>query len=141
MIDIENKVIDTIEQALIDSGITATVSSTFIETPSDFPWVYGREMGNSTYKGTLDTSLFEHHANIDFRWEVYSNKTSGAKTEVKEILNIIDLAMQKMKFTRSSYSFIPNIDRSVTRAYADYSAVVQQGFTEEGNVIHRMYRG
>lgn len=140
MIYIENKVIDTIQTALLSASISATVTSEFDPSPAEFPHVYARETGNSTYRRTQDTSLLEHHATVRFRVEVFSNKTSGGKEEVKTILNVIDLAMQNMKFTRTSSNFIPNYDRTITRAYADYTAVVQEGVGKDGNTVFQMYR-
>lgn len=140
MIDIENKVIDTIENAITSAGINADVTSEYVDSPSEFPHVYAREIGNSTYTRTQDTSLLEHHASIRFRIEVFSNKVSGAKEEVKSILNVCDISMQNMKFTRTSSNFIPNYDRSIVRAYADYAAIVREGVDEDGTTVHYMYR-
>ena len=140
MIDIENKVIDTIQTALTAAGISATVTSEYVESPSEFPHVYARETSNTTYRRSQDTSLREHHANVRYRVEVFSNKSVGAKEEVKSIQEVADLAMQDMKFTRVSMSFIPNYDRSIVRAYADYAAIVREGVDEDGNTVHYMYR-
>lgn len=137
MIDIENKVIDTISKAF--EGV-ATVSSVYVESPEKFPWVYVREMSNSVYARSIDESLSEHHASVSFRIEYYSAATRGAKQEVKALAQIGDMAMQSMKFRRSSFSLIPNYDRTVTRAYADYRAVVGEGVQKGDDVVYQMYR-
>lgn len=141
MIDIENLVVDTIQAAYATAGVNATVSSTFVEAPEEFPWVYAREMSNVTYQKSLDTSLREHHATVTYRIEFYSNLAEGAKAQAKQLREIADIAMQDMKFTRTSSSFIPNYDRSVTRLYADYRAVVEQGHDKDGTITYQMYRG
>lgn len=141
MIDIENKIVDAIQEAFTAAGIQVTVSSTFVSSPAEFPWVYVREMSNITYQGSLDTSLREHHATVTYRIEVYSNLADGAKSQAKQLREIADLAMQDMRFTRTSSSFVPNYDRSITRLISDYRAVVQEGVTDDGVTTHQMYRG
>lgn len=137
MIDIENKVIDNLSQAF--SGV-AKVSGVFVESPAEFPWVYAREISNSEYQRSIDNDLHDHHANVTFRLEYYSAARVGAKQEIKALAQIGDIAMQNMKFRRSSFSFIPNYDRNVMRAYADYRAVVGEGREIDGNVVYQMYR-
>ena len=141
MIDIESKVVDAIQTAYEDAGLTVGVSSTFVEAPEKFPWVYVAELSNSTYTNSQDTSLKEHHARVRYRIEVYSNLSAGAKAEAKRLRDIADDAMQSMKFTRTSSSFIPNFDRSVTRLYADYTAIVEEGREDGETITHQMYRG
>lgn len=137
MIDIENKVIDTLTDAF--DGV-ATVSGTFVESPENFPWVYAREISNTAYTRSYDEALTEHHAYCTFRIEYYSAATVGAKQEVKAMAQIGDRTMQNMKFRRISFSFIPNYDRSVVRAYADYRALVGEPREIDGNVVYQMYR-
>lgn len=137
MIDIENKVIDTISKAF--EGI-AKVSGTFVESPAEFPWVYAREISNTGYSRSYDNDLKEHHASVTFRIEYYSAKQAGAKQEVKELMRIGDETMQGMKFRRTSYSLIPNYDPSITRGYADYRALVGEGVTVGDDVVYQIYR-
>jgi hypothetical protein len=135
MIDIENKVIDTVSRAF--DGV-AEVSSVY--SPSGFPFVYVREISNVGYSGSYDNDLHEHHARIVFRIECYSELENGAKQEVKAMMQIADQTMQSMKFRRTSYGLIPNWDRAITRGYADYSALVGEPKEIEGNTVFQMYR-
>lgn len=137
MIDIENKVIDTLAGAF--SGV-AKVSGVFVESPESFPWVYAREISNTEYSRSIDNDLHDHHAVVDFRLEYFSAAKVGAKQEVKALAQIGDTAMQSMKFRRTSYSFIPNYDRNVVRAYADYRAVVGEPREIGSDVVYQMYR-
>lgn len=137
MIDIENKVIDTLSQAF--DGV-ATVSGVFVESPARFPWVYAREISNTEYQRSIDNDLHDHHASVTYRIEYYSAARVGAKQEIKAMAQIGDVTMQNMKFRRSSFSFIPNYDRSVVRAYADYRAVVGEGVQVGDDVVYQMYR-
>lgn len=140
MIDIENKVIDTIDKAFSDWEKPPRVVSSLPQEENVPLVVYVRMIDNSTYQASLDQSLVEHHARISFRIECYSNAFNAPRENVKEMLQVVDYAMQSMKFTRTSYGFIPNYDPSYVRAYADYYAIVQQGKYENGTTTHRMYR-
>lgn len=137
MIDIENKVIDTLITAV---GSSALVVGEYIATPSSFPCVMVLQTINSTFKKTLDNSLAPHHARISFQIDVYSNKSSGAKSEVKELFQIVDTAMQGMKFTLENFIMTPNYDRSITRGTARYSAIVGEGKTVGTTTTYQMYR-
>ena len=135
MIDIENKVIDTVSKAF--DGV-AEVSSVY--SPSNFPFVYVRQISNVGYSRSYDNALYEHHARVVFRVECYSELDKGAKQEVKALMQIADQTMQEMKFRRSSYGLIPNWDRAITRGYADYSALVGEPKEADGDTVYQMYR-
>lgn len=137
MIDIENKVIDTISEAF--DGV-AKVSGTYVESPAEFPWVYAQEISNVGYPRSYDNALHDHHADITFRLEYYSAKTVGAKQEIKALMQIGDTVMQGMKFRRISSGIIPNWDRSITRGYADYTAIVGEPKEVGNDVVYQMYR-
>lgn len=135
MIDIENKVIDTVSKAF--DGV-AEVSSVY--SPSSFPFVYVRQVSNVAYFRSYDNALHEHHARVIFRIECYSELEEGAKQQVKALMQIADQTMQDMKFRRSSYGLIPNWDRAITRGYADYSALVGEPQEIGGDTVFQMYR-
>ena len=137
MIDIENKVIDNLSQAF--DGV-AKVSGVYTDSPAEFPWVYAREISNTEYQRSIDNDLHDHHASVTFRVEYYSAAKVGAKQEIKALAQIGDIAMQNMKFRRTSFAFIPNFDRNVMRAYADYRAVVGEGRQIGDDVVYQMYR-
>lgn len=137
MIDIENYVITQLNNAY--SGV-ATVSSVFTEEPESFPWVYARQISNAAVKRYSDDRLHAHAVNITIRIECYSALTSGAKQEVKNLLQIGDECMQNMKFTCTASNIIPNYDRSVTRGYADYTAMVWEPQEIDGDTVYQMYR-
>lgn len=137
MIDIENKVIDTLSRAF--EGV-ATVSSTFVESPDTFPWVYAREISNNGYSRSYDNALREHDAVVMIRVEYYSSKPEGGKQEIKALAQIGDVTMQDMKFRRSSFNIVPNWDKTITRAVADYRAIVHEGREEGNNIVHQIFR-
>lgn len=135
MVDIENKIIDTLANAF--DGV-AEVSSVY--SSSNFPLVYVREVSNVGYPRSYDNDLHEHHAKVVIRVEYFSDLVSGAKQEVKAMMQIGDLTMQGMKFRRTSYGLIPNYDRSITRGYADYTAVVGEPREIDGDTVYQIYR-
>lgn len=140
MIDIEKVVFTQIANAIEENYPNATVVSEHLGTVSSFPCVEIVEENNSTYVRSLDNDLTEHHANLLYSVNVYSNKVSGAKTEARNILEIVDRELQAMKFIRSFMQPIPNADRSIYRLTARYTAIVGKGITEGDTTTHQMYR-
>ena len=137
MIDIENKVIDTLAEAFTG---TAKVSGAYVESPPSFPWVYARQISNTAYSRSYDNALHEHHARIAFRLEYYVSTPNGPKQDVKDLMQIGDMTMQGMKFRRTGSGVIPNFDRTVARAYADYVVLVGEPREDGNNVVYQMYR-
>ena len=141
MIDVENLVIDTISKAIGASAYSNTlVVSDYTDTPSSFPCVSVIERDNYTYRRTQDNDLKEHHTNVMYEVNVYSNKTKGAKSEAKAILEIVDTAFQNIKFTRTFKNNIPNKDKTIFRYVARYEAVIGEGFTSGNDIIYPVYR-
>lgn len=124
MIDIENKVLSVVREAVLAAYPNAVVYGEYIDAPASFPCVTVTEDTNYTYVYTKDEQLMEHHAEVQYAVNVYSNKQVGAKLEAKAILNIADNAMQSMKFWRTMTRQVPNVDRSIYRMIARYRAVV-----------------
>ena len=98
------------------------------------------EIDNYTYTRSLDDSLYEHHTNIAFQFDVYSNSTEGKKNEAKALMDLVDHALQGMKFVRTYCNPTPNIDRSYYRITARYKAVVAEGVDVDGNTVYQIYR-
>ena len=140
MIDIENKVIDTVTAAFVTAQKNITVSSEFVERPSKFPYCFIQQTSNVALQKTFDERPTENHVTVRFRIEIYSNRKGLARTEVKRLMQIADGAMQNMKFTRTSYNFLPNYDASVVRARADYYAIVGRPQTINNKTVYQMYR-
>ena len=141
MIDVENLVIDTISKALKASAYSNTLLvSDYTDSPSSFPCVSVIEMDNYTYRKTQDDDLKEHHTNVMYEVNVYSNKTSGSKSEAKKIMEVVDTAFQNIKFTRTVKQAIPNRDKSIYRIVARYEAVIGEGFKQGDDTIYQVYR-
>ena len=141
MIDVENLVIDKISKAIETSAHSNTVvTSEYTDSPSGFPCVSVVEADNYTYRKTQDNDLMEHHTNVMYEVNVFSNKGNKSKSEAKEILEIVDTAFQNMKFTRTFKNNIPNKDKTIYRMVARYEAVIGEGFTQGDDTIYPVYR-
>lgn len=141
MIDVENLVIDKISKAIEASAYSNTlVVSDYTDSPSEFPCVSVIEADNYTYRKTQDNDLKEHHTNVMYEVNVFSNKGIKSKSEAKAIIEIVDTAFQNMKFTRTFKHNIPNKDKTIYRMVARYEAVIGEGFTQGDDIIYPVYR-
>ena len=140
MIDIENKVLSVVREAVLAQYPTASVYGEYVEVPASFPCVTVTEDTNYTYVYTKDEQLSEHHAEVQYAVNVYSNKQTGAKLEAKAIMNIADNAMQGMKFWRTMTRQVPNVDRTIYRLIARYRAVVGEPTQVGNNLVFQMYQ-
>lgn len=110
MIDVESKVYTPIAVALRDAFSGIFVSGEYVKAPSSFPHVSLVEMDNYTSADRLDTADEERFSTLMYEVNVYSNKTSGKKSECKKIIDFIDDLMYKMNFKRLSLAPVPNMD-------------------------------
>lgn len=140
MIDIENKVLSVVREAVLAQYPTASVYGEYVEVPASFPCVTVTEDTNYTYVYTKDEQLAEHHAEVQYAVNVYSNKQTGAKLEAKAVLNIADNAMQGMKFWRTMTRQVPNVDRTIYRLIARYRAVVGEPTQVGDDLVFHMYQ-
>lgn len=140
MIDIENKVLSVVREAVLAQYPTASVYGEYVEVPASFPCVTVTEDTNYTYVYTKDEQLAEHHAEVQYAINVYSNKQTGAKLEAKAIINIADNAMQSMKFWRTMTRQVPNVDRTIYRLIARYRAVVGEPTQVGDDLVFHMYQ-
>lgn len=140
MIDIENKVLSVVRDAVLAQYPTASVYGEYVEVPASFPCVTVTEDTNYTYVYTKDEQLAEHHAEVQYAVNVYSNKQTGAKLEAKAIMNIADNAMQGMRFWRTMTRQVPNVDRTIYRLIARYRAVVGEPTQVGNDLVFQMYQ-
>ena len=141
MIDIENKVIDTVFAAVRTAYTNAECYGEYVAVPAAFPCVCLYEANNTTYKGSLDDSTKEYQANLMYECNVYSDKANGKKAEARGIAKIIDDQMRGMKFTRTFMQPIPNVDRTIYRITMRWEAIAGEPITTSGNdTIYQMYR-
>jgi hypothetical protein len=140
MIDIENKVLSVVREAVLAQYPTASVYGEYVEVPASFPCVTVTEDTNYTYVYTKDEQLAEHHCEVQYAVNVYSDRQTGAKLEAKAIMNIADNAMQNMKFWRTMTRQVPNVDQTIYRLIARYRAVVGEPTQVGNDLVFQMYQ-
>ena len=140
MIDIENKVLSVVREAVLAVYPNVSVYGEYVEAPASFPCVTVTEDTNYTYVYSKDEMPDEHHADVQYAVNVYSNRQSGAKLEAKAIMNIADAAMQGMKFWRTMTRQVPNVDRTIYRLIARYHAIVGEPRQDGDDLVFHIYQ-
>ena len=127
MINVENEIFSILSQAVNNDYPSAFVSGEYIRTPPKFPFVSIVEMSNTTYDRTQTDGDLENHASLMYEVNVYSNKTSGKKSECKAIAALIDNEMATLGFSRTMLQPIPNMDdATIYRMTGRYTAVISK---------------
>ena len=125
MIDIENEVFDRVATRVREQFPNIFMVGEYVKSPSSFPAVSLMEMDNSIRESTVDSGSNENHANVMYEVNVYSNKTTGKKSECKNIIALIDQEMIAMGFVRSTLTPVPNeYDSTIYRMVGRYRATV-----------------
>ena len=132
MIDIENIVVNTVADKVYTVYPNADVTSDYNPTPSTIPCVFIYEVANTAYPQSFDDELKDHHVNVMYQADVFALK----KSDAKKLRNLVNEAMQSMKFTRTYSSPTLNVDRTIKRYTSRYEAVVGE-LTDN---IYQMYR-
>lgn len=127
MIDCENEIFSTIAEVVREVYPTAFVSSEYIRTPSKFPFISLIEMSNIAYDRTQSSGGLENHASLMYEVNVYSNQTSGKKSECKAIAALIDNEFAALGFSRTMLQPIPDVDdATIYRMTGRYTAVISK---------------
>ena len=136
MIDVENLVFDTVFNGVRIVHSDMNISKGFIEENATFPCIVLRETNNVPVDETNTDACAENYSRVTYQVDVYSNKEGTARSECRNLLNLVDGLMQGMKFRRTYVSEPMNIKRSIFRQYARYTVIVRSGITTvtgEGN--------
>ena len=126
MIDIENDVFSEVKQKAVKVFPKLSMKGEEIRVPSEFPCASLEEIDNYSYDKTVDSASNENHAEITFELSVYSNKTSGKKSECKKIFAFIDNLMLDMGFSRIMKKPQPIEDSSAYRIIGRSRGVVDK---------------
>lgn len=125
MIDIENPVFDRVANRVREVFPDIFMTGEYVKSPPSFPAGSLVEMDNATRIETNDSGSNENHANVMYEANVYSNKTTGKKSECKAIMALIDEEMLAMGFSRSTLTPVPNEnDSTIYRMVGRYRAAV-----------------
>ena len=130
MIDIENEIFTIVANAVRNVYPDIYIVGEYVKAPSKFPCISLIEMDNSAYDKTQTSGNLENHANVMYELDVYSNKTSGKKSECKAIASLVDKEMSALGFSRTMLQPIPNVDdATIYRIKGRYMAVVSEDRT------------
>ena len=129
MIDIENQIYTLISDAVKTEYPNAKVESVLNLSPSEFPCVCVEEINNTTYRSSSDSGSIENHAELAYEVNIFSNKLSGKKMEVKKISAIVDEIFANLNFIRTA-SIPSQLDDSTKyRKLLRYAAVSDKNGT------------
>ena len=125
MIDIENEVFNRVAKRVRKQFPNIFMAGEYVKAPSSFPAVFLMEMDNTPLESTVDSGSNENHVNVMYEVNVYSNKTTGKKSECKAIIALIDQELTAMGFVRSTLTPVPNeYDSTIYRMVGRYRAAV-----------------
>ena len=140
MIDIGNKVFDTVFNAVTSAFPSADVTTGWDEQTTVFPCVVVEEVDNTPYRDSITDDCAENHVRIIYEISVYTDNQGNAKTVGKNVLDVVDTAMQGLKFRRTRKNKPLNIARTIFRQYARYEVIVGKPITVGDTTIYQMYR-
>lgn len=129
MIDIEPEVFDDVSKAVRNEYPNVYMTGEYVRVPPSFPCVSLIEADNQIYRNTRDSGHIENHVQVIYEVNVYSNKTTGKKTECKAIISLIDSRMESLGFTRTILTPVPNEQDGIYRMVGRYRAIVSRDKT------------
>lgn len=129
MIDIESEVFDDVSKVVRKEYPNVYMTGEYVRVPPSFPCVSLIEADNQIYRNTRDSGHLENHVQVIYEVNVYSNKTTGKKTECKAIISLIDSRMESLGFTRTILTPVPNEQDGIYRMVGRYRAIVSRNKT------------
>ena len=127
MINVENEIFNVIAKAVRTAYPNAYVVGEYVKSPSQFPCISIEEINNVAYDRTQSSYSLENHADITYEVNIYSNKSSGKKSECKSIASLIDNEFATLGFSRTMLQPIPNMDdATIYRMVGRYMGVVSK---------------
>lgn len=125
MIDIENEIFSQVSSAVKADFPKIFMTGEYTKTPPSFPCVSLVEIDNSVLRDTSTTTYEENHVAVTYEVNVYSNKTSGKKSECKKIAKVVDEKLANLGFSRMMLQPVPNLeDSTIYRLLGRYRAVI-----------------
>lgn len=138
MTDIENIVFDGLKKHLLSrfSDLKENaIRSEHMNSPPVFPCIMAYESSNSTLESTAD-ERGEHHANLRYTIEVYTNNKNGKKQKAKELANAIDAYMLDLGFLRASKQYTIGANEATTFVVTcSYRCVAGESYAGDDNTI------
>ena len=112
MIDVESQIYTPIAEALRKAFPEINVSGEYVQGTIFFPHVSIVEQDNYPTLEHPSNGDQEKFATLMYEMNVYSNKSTGKKTQCRSIMKVIDDLMYQFNFTRISMSPIPNLENA-----------------------------
>lgn len=134
MIDMESEIFDEVSHELREQFPEIYFTGEIVNAPPQFPCASLVEINNVTYRKTRTTETIEHHSELTYEVQVFSNKHSGKKKECREIANCIDEILCRLGFSRNMLNPISNLaDDSIYRIVGRYKVIVDN----QTHILHR----
>ena len=141
MIDILNKVVDTVYNAVITEYPNINVTTGYDPKNATFPCVVVEEIDNVPYRNTITDDCVENYSRLTYEVNVYTNSQDSAKSDGRKIIETIDAALaEELKFRRLRFNKPMNIGRTIFRQYIRSEVIVSKPEADGNNVVYRMYR-
>lgn len=142
MIDIESKIVDTIYNAVKAENAfpNADITTGYDEKTAVFPCVVIEEVNNSPLRSMNTDDCAENYTRLTYEVSIYTDNLNSAKTTGKSILNIVDNALQSLKFRRIHKNKPLNIARTIFRQYGRWEVIVGKPVTVGDNTVYQLYR-
>lgn len=101
MIDYEADIYDACARAVLAEYPKCLTSAVNVSAPASFPACSIVEGDNSVDSSRCDSGGIENMALIAYDVEIFSNLRTGARTQAKKILKIVDDKMASLNFRRT----------------------------------------
>jgi hypothetical protein len=139
MTNIENDVFTAVATATREQFPGIYMVGEYLPVPASFPAVMLYEADNYVVREG-STIRIDDFVRVMYSVSVFSNKTSGKKSEAKAIADFIDGEMTKLGFTRTVRMQVPNLaDATIYRLESRYEAVVGEGREDGTYIIYQSY--
>lgn len=127
MIEIEYEIFSIMANAIKARYPDAYIVGEYVSAPSHFPCISIVEMDNKAYERTQTSDSLENHADVTYEVNIYSNKTSGKKSECRAIASLLDNEFATLGLSRTMLQPIPNAnDATIYRMTGRYRGVVSK---------------
>ena len=130
MNSIEVPIFDRVYQAVRSEYPDCAIYNDRPQSIAKFPAVSVIEQDNTTYTRARDIEQTEAYSEIMYQIDVFADNQAGGKTLCKKIAAIVDSVFVGLRFTRMSFSPMPNTEPNVIRYTGRYRAVVSRPVNE-----------
>lgn len=138
MIDCEFELFTRVAKVLRERFNGIYVTGEYNRTPPRLPCVSIEEANNASWRNSRTTVSNDVHSAVMYEVNVYSNKESGKKAECKQIMAVVDNEFNRMGFTRTMLTPVPNLaDATLYRLTARFSAIIGQDGEQQYTIYKR----